>query len=351
MKVFVTGATGLLGNNLVKELLAQGHTVKALVRSARKAEIVLPRHDNLTIIEGDMERVSGFAEHLVQVDALFHTAAYFREYYDAGEHWSQLERINVRGTIQLLEEAEQRGVGKVVYTSSSGVLGDALAGDRVDETTPPGRRQTQNLYLKSKVLAEQAIQQFLQHSDLPVTFILPSAMIGPGDAGPTPEGQLVLNFVNRELPAILEGGMNFVDARDVAQAMITAVERGRSGERYLVSHAYLSLDELMDMLEGVTGVPKPRRHLSARTAMVLATVMEFVARLRGTASLISRASVGVLQMRSTYDSAKAQRELGVTYRSLADTLRDTVAWYEEHGYLEADKLPRLDSSRMRGVNG
>jgi dihydroflavonol-4-reductase len=334
MKTFVTGATGLLGNNIVRQLLAQGHTVKALVRSPRKAEIVLPQHGNLTIVAGDMEHIPGFAGHLAEADVLFHTAAYFREYYGAGEHWSQLERINVGGTIQLLEEAARRGVRKVVCTSSSGVLGEAPNGAPVDETTPPGPRQTHNLYLKSKVLAEQAIQQFLQRNTLPVTLILPSAMFGPGDAGPTPEGQLVLNFVNRKIPAILEGGMTIVDARDVAQAMIVAVEKGHRGERYLVSHAYLSLLELMNLLEGVTGVPKPRRRLSARSAMALATLMEFVARWRGTASPISRASVGVLQTHSAHNTAKAQRELGVTYRPFEDTLRDTVAWYASHDFFE-----------------
>jgi dihydroflavonol-4-reductase len=338
VKAFVTGSTGLLGNNLAQELLAQGHTVVALVRSPRKAELVLPSHDNLKIVTGDMEDISSFAEHLAQVDALFHTAAYFREYYGAGEHWEKLERINVRGTLQLLEESERRGVGKVIHTSSSGVLGDVPGGAPVDETTPPGPRQAQNQYLKSKLLAEQGIQEFVRRSALPVALILPAAMIGPGDAGPTPEGQLVLNFVKRRIPAILEGGLNFVDARDVARAMIAAVEKGRSGERYLVSHTYLSLADLFEKLEEVTGVPKPRRRLSARSAMALATVMEFVARLRGTASLIDRESVRTLQNRSTHNSAKAQRELGVTYRPIEDTLYDTVAWYAGNGFLEAHQL-------------
>src|SRR6266496_3290506 len=156
-------------------------------------------------------------------DVLFHTAAYFREYYQPGDHWAMLEAINVQGTLALLAEAERRGVKKVIYTSSNGVIGARPSGEPSDESDPPNARATQNLYMKSKVLAEHAVQAFLAHSTLPVVLILPGWMFGPGDAAPTSSGQIVLDFLNRRLPGIVTVGGDAVDARDVAQAMINAV--------------------------------------------------------------------------------------------------------------------------------
>ncbi|MBC8171474.1 MAG: NAD-dependent epimerase/dehydratase family protein, partial [Anaerolineae bacterium] len=168
MKAFVTGSTGLLGSNLVNLLLAQGHEVKALVRSEAKARKFLtdPR---IEIIQGDMEKVDGFAAELQGCDVLFHTAAYFREYYGPGDHWATLEKINVHGTIRLLELAEKAVVKKVIYVSSSGVIGRKPDGSPADETTAPDQlAERENLYFKSKVAAEQAVANFLKTHHLPV---------------------------------------------------------------------------------------------------------------------------------------------------------------------------------------
>src|SRR5689334_16399159 len=110
MKAFVTGSTGLLGSNLVQLLLAQGFEVKALARSKQKAEQILGKNTKAQIILGDMEDVGGFASELADVDVLFHVAAYFREYFGPGDHWTKLKQINIDGTIQILTEAEKRGV-------------------------------------------------------------------------------------------------------------------------------------------------------------------------------------------------------------------------------------------------
>lgn len=328
MRAFVTGSTGLLGGNLVRLLRQQGYQVRALVRSRQKAERLLAKLE-VEYVEGDMADVAGFAPALAGCDVLFHTAAYFREYFQPGDHWSTLAAINVEGTLALLRAAEQHGVKKVIYASSNTVVGMDPSTTAGDERTPPDEYAQSNLYIKSKVLAEQRIAEFLRGSALPVVLILPAWMFGPGDAAPTSSGQIVLDFLNRKLPGVLvDGGGAPVDVRDVAQAMISAVERGVSGERYIVGgDAFIGFAEIYAMLERISGVPAPRMRIPFRAAMLLATLLEGWSRLSGKPTLITRSGVRTVHRRHTTRSAKAMRELGVALRPFEETLRDEVAWF------------------------
>ncbi len=168
MKAFVTGSTGLLGNNLVRLLVEKGHYVKALVRSKDKA---LKQFGDLPVeyVVGDMENVAGFAAEMKDCDILFHTAAYFREYYEKSrDHWKILENINVKGSLKILETAEKQGVAKAIYVSSSGTIGMKADGSPGDENTPPSPYTENNLYFKSKVLADKAVTEFAQNSKMTV---------------------------------------------------------------------------------------------------------------------------------------------------------------------------------------
>jgi dihydroflavonol-4-reductase len=333
MKAFVTGSTGLLGSNLVRLLVEQGHQVKVLARSKEKASQVLENLD-VTVVRGDMLRVQDFASELEGCDVLFHTAAYFREYYQPGNHWQLLEDINVKGTIQLLEEAEKHGIQKAVYVSSSGVIGMKPGGRPGDEMTPPPTLAEDNLYFKSKVLAEGAVHQFVQEHNLPVVLILPGWMWGPQDAAPTNSGRLVLDFLQQKIPAILDGGSCVVDARDVAQAMIqAAVQDIPSGERFIVGGNYYSLSELMHSLEAVTGVPGPKQHLPYFMGLTYAWFAETYARMTNGSTLLSIDGLRIMHAKVQVDSSKAARELGITGRPLEKTLQDKVSWYQTHGHI------------------
>src|SRR5271166_5024555 len=127
MRAFVTGATGLLGSNIINSLLAEGHEVKGLVRSKEKAQRVFPKNE-IEFVTGDMCEVGAFALALKGCDVLFHTAAYFREYYQPGDHRAILEKVNVQGAIDLLIAAEKNGLRKAIHISSSGVLGGTVFG-------------------------------------------------------------------------------------------------------------------------------------------------------------------------------------------------------------------------------
>jgi dihydroflavonol-4-reductase len=327
MRVFVTGGTGLLGSNLVQLLARDGHSVTALVRSKERAARQLGGL-GVQLVEGDMGDVAGFAPALAGHDLLYHVAAYFREYYQPGDHWAPLQRVNIDGTTALLRAAEAHGVGRVVYASSSGVLGARPDGQPADEGTPPDAMVRDNLYFRSKLLAEEAIATFLQTSRLPVVLVLPGWMFGPGDWAPTSSGRIVLDFLNRRLPVGIPGVGTPVDARDVAAAMVAAAERGRSGERYIVGgDAAVPFRELFGLLEELSGVPGPRVYPPFWFAYVYGFLSESYGRITGRPVTATLEGVRTLSEARPTSSAKAIRELGASFRPLRDTLRDEIAWF------------------------
>ena len=331
---FVTGSTGLLGNNLVRLLVERGHRVKALARSKQKAAQQFAGLD-VEVIEGDMTAVPAFQDALRGVDVLFHTAAYFRDSYKGGRHWDELYRVNVKGTEALLAAAYEAGVRRMVHTSTSGVL-DGPPGGLIDETMPRAESDA-NDYFRSKILTDRSIDAFLEsHPDFDATFVLPGFMFGPGDIGPTASGQLVLDFARRKLPGIVPGTFSVVDARDVAACQIAAAGRGLRSERYLCAGRHKTMPEILAMIERASGVKAPSLRIPMGLLFAIAAGYEAYARITGRPVLISLASVQLLSReneRSRFDHARSERELGVTFRSFEETLADEVAWYRDHGDL------------------
>ncbi|MGO4744868.1 SDR family oxidoreductase [Serratia quinivorans] len=325
---FVTGATGLLGNNLVRELIAQGYAVKALVRSLEKGRQQFGATKGIELIAGDMADVASFAEQLQGCDVLFHTAAYFRDNYKGGNHWAKLKAVNVGGTEHLLEQAYRSGIRRFVHTSSIAVL-NGEPGQPIDETCLRLPEDADDYY-RSKILADEVVLQFLErHPDMHGSLVLPGWMWGPGDLGPTSSGQLANDVMQGKLPGLVTGSFSVVDARDVAQAMILAAERGKRGERYLAAGRHTTMHQLVPLLGRITGVKTPTRTLPLPLLYLVATLQEAYARLSGKPVLLSLATVRLMVKeanRSHFNHAKSERELGLTFRPLEQTLQDTVAW-------------------------
>lgn len=326
MKAFVTGATGLLGNNLVRALRAEGHEVVGLVRSDAKARRLLDG-TGVTWLVGDMRSPEAFAPALGGCDAVFHTAAYFREYYQPGDHAEALAAVNVRGTLALMALADDVGVRTFVHTSSSGTIGSKPDGSPGDEDTqaPPIARE--NLYFRSKVDGDAQIHAFAPKRGMAIIEILPGWMWGPGDAAPTGSGQLAQDFLARNVPAIPPGGANVVDARDVAKGMIRAAERAKHGARFLIAGPTMSIAEMLSALERVSGIPGPRMRLPYSLAFAFACASEVWSRISGRPALMTRVALRSMNNPARATSARAERELDVRFRPFDETARDVVAWY------------------------
>ena len=334
---FVTGATGLLGNNLVRALLGRGVAVKALVRSPEKGQQQFAGLAGVELVVGDMENVPAFVPALRGCDVVFHTAAFFRDNYKGGSHWETLRRINVDGTAALIGQAYAAGVQRFVQTSSIAVLNGA-PGAVIDETNDRDPAEADDYY-RSKILADRAVQDFLKATpDMHATFVLPGWMWGPGDIGPTSAGQVALDTVLAKLPGLVPGSFSVVDARDVALAQIAAAQRGRRGERYLAAGRHMTMRELIPLIGRVAGVPTPARALPLPLLYALAGVQEIYARLSGKPVLLSLATVRLMVSeadRTRFSHAKSERELGLGFRPVEETVRDVISWYRGHGWLPA----------------
>jgi len=332
---FVTGATGLLGNNLVRLLVSRGVHVRALVRSREKAE---KQFENLPveIVVGEVTNVPRFAALLEGVTAIYHTVAYFRENYQGGKHWNELYETNVRGTAALFEEAHRAGVRRIVHTSSVAVLTGAR-GQVIDETM--GRRAAEaDDYYRSKILTDREVDTFLEkHPEMWACLVLPGWMVGPGDRGPTSSGQVILDFLRRKLPGVPPATFSVVDARDVAETMWLAGQKGRRGERYIAAGRHMSMAELFQNLERVSGVPSPRWEVPSPILYLLGVANEIWSRFSRQPALISLATVQLMLQerdRTQFIHGKTERELGIRFRPVEETLRDTITWYRENGWLE-----------------
>lgn len=331
---FVTGATGLLGNNLVRELIGRGFSVKALVRSLDKGQQQFAGLMGVELVLGDMADVSAFADKLQGCDVVFHTAAFFRDNYKGGSHWKELKRINVDGTALLIEQAYDAGIRRFVQTSSIGVL-NGEPGMPIDETCLRELDDADDYY-RSKILADQAVLLFLErHPDMHASLVLPGWMWGPADIGPTSSGQFVNDVVLGKLPGLVPGSFSVVDARDVAQAHIAAAAHGKRGGRYLAAGRHMTMRQLVPLLGKIANVKTPTRDLPLPLLYTLAAVQEIYARISGRPILLSLATVRLMVKeagRTHFNHAKSERELALKFRPLEQTVADTVTWYRSHDW-------------------
>ncbi|OJH41330.1 SDR family oxidoreductase [Cystobacter ferrugineus] len=350
---FVTGSTGLLGNNLVRLLTSRGVRVKALIRSPERARKLLAGVP-VELVEGDLENVESFAPAMREADVLFHTAAYFRDSYKGGSHAAGLMRINVEGTRALLEAAYRQGVRRVVHTSSIAVLAPRPGHPLINETMRRDAELEPDAYYRSKILADQEVDAALErHPDLHASLVLPGFMNGPGDSGPTTAGQLVLDFLHGRLPGVINTRFAYVDARDVAAALVAAAEKGLRGERYLAAGRDLHVGEALAVLSSVTGLPAPERQVPDVLLGTLALLNETWARLSGRPVLVSWQGFRTLRRERTntaFDSSKAERLLGIRFRPLEETFTDAVEWFATNGYVDRARLPRAVASPVPRVS-
>jgi dihydroflavonol-4-reductase len=328
MRVLVTGGTGFLGANLVRELLGDGATVRVLARagSDRRALRGLP----VEVVVGDLVEPASLGAALAGVEVLYHAAADYRL-------WAPdprvLYRVNVEGTRALLWAAEAAGVSRVVHTSSVGTLGLPRDGAPGTEATPVALEDMVGDYKRSKYLAEREAESAAARG-LPVVIVNPSAPVGPWDWKPTPTGKMLVDYLRGRMFAYVETGLNVVHVRDVARGHIRAAERGRVGERYILGHAAgnLTLREIFGALQAYTGVPAPRFRLPHAAALGIATVLEAASRVTGREPLASRTAVRMAAKRMFFDPAKAIHELGLPQTPVETALRDAVDWFWQHGY-------------------
>jgi dihydroflavonol-4-reductase len=327
--VVITGPTGHIGNVLIRELLKRGEQVRALV---------LPGED-LTPVEGlDIETVEGNIldlDSLVRAfegaDVVYHLAGVIS--IVPGE-WDRLYNVNVVGTRNVIRACFTCGARRLVYASSIHAFREPPPGITFDETSPFDPEKLSMEYDKSKAMATLEVLEAVKNG-LDAVVVCPTGVMGPYDYRLSEMGRLIRDFSKKTLIGYVNGAYDFVDVRDVAEGLILACERGRSGESYILSGERITIPEIMSLLEELTGTPRPRLKFPVWVAQLAAAVFLplylIVTRKR---PLLTTCSIQTLQRNSETTSQKAVHELGYSARPLRQSVEDSINWLKQHGMLD-----------------
>jgi dihydroflavonol-4-reductase len=326
MKALVTGGSGFIGSAVVMELLKRGQPMRALVRSQEQPGNLAGL--NVELAEGDLLDQASLYRALEGCDRVYHLAAVYANWLPDRR---VMLRSNIEGTRNLLQACLDRKIERVVYTSSVAALG-AHGQTPADESAQFNLADTGDVYHLSKYQAEQTALEFAGKG-LPIVILNPSNPIGPRDLKPTPTGALILNVLKRKLPGYVDGGVNVVDVEDVAVAHVTAMEKGRPGEKYVLGNANLSIHDYFQLIAEVGGGRAPAMRIPLPFAVATAHLYEAVAAVTQKPPLTTPGWAKVGSRYSFWNSSKAVRELGLPQTPIHESLKKAIAWFRENRYL------------------
>ncbi len=325
---FITGATGFIGRHVAAALIRRGWSLRALCRKHSAGPWDLP---GISWHIGDIRNPRDVMNAISGAEAVFHLAADYR-LWAPNPH--EIYESNVTGTVNVLQAALATGVMRVVHTSSVGALGLRSDGTPADENTPVSLDDMVGHYKRSKFLAEREAEKSLEKG-LSVVFVHPSTPVGPGDHKPTPTGKIIVDFLNRKMPAYIDTGLNLVDVRDVAEGHCLALEKGRTGGKYILGNRNLTLAEIFQILEAISKVPAPRVKLPHTPILWLAGILSLVSRVTRREPLFPYEGVKMAAKRMYFDPSRAIRELGFPQTPVETALSDAVAWFRLNGYVKS----------------
>jgi dihydroflavonol-4-reductase len=328
MRAFVTGATGFVGSHVARVLAEQGADLRLLVRSSSNPKNI--QGLNAERVVGDLRNPPSLEKAMAGCDVVFHVAADYRLWIRDPE---QMYRTNVEGTRTILQATRSNRVRRMVYTSSVATMGFASNGQPADENSPVSLENMIGHYKRSKFMAEQLVLQAAK-SGMDVVVVNPTTPVGEQDIKPTPTGQIIVDFLKKKFPAYVDTGLNLVDVIECARGHVAALERGRSGQRYILGGENLTLKQILDKLAAITGLRSPTVRVPYIVALATGVVDEIV-----TGHIFRReprATIDAVRMgrkKMFVSSAKAERELGWKTVPVDNALQRAVEWFQAHGYV------------------
>jgi dihydroflavonol-4-reductase len=343
MKTLLTGANGFLGSAVMRQLLADGHEVRVLLRANSNWSNI--NHYPVEISVGDLRDAASLKRAVKGCTHLFHVAADYRLWIPDPQ---AMYATNVQGTQSLILAAADADISRMVYTSSVATLGFNQDGSPADETTPSSLCMMTGHYKRSKFLAEQVVQQLTDRYQLPLVIVNPSTPIGPCDIKPTPTGRIVLDTLLGRMPAYVATGLNVAHVDDVAKGHLAAFKKGQAGERYVLGGENMSLLQILTTIDELTDKTIKRLCLPQNLVLPMAWLMEKTARLTGNEPRATVDSVRMAKRLMYFSSAKAMRELNYHHRPAAEAINDAIVWFTENGYCEANQIrqPGYDRTIM-----
>jgi dihydroflavonol-4-reductase len=327
LKAFITGATGFLGSHVARALFEEGAELRLLVRSNSNPQNLRGLKAETAV--GDLRDAASIEKAMSGCDTVFHVAADYRLWV---RDPAEMYRSNVGGTRAILDAARKLRVRRVLYTSSVATMGFSSNGHPANEDSPVSLSDMIGHYKRSKFMAEQIALE-AGRSGLEVVTVNPTTPVGEQDIKPTPTGRIVVDFLKRKFPAYVETGLNLVDVRECARGHVAALEKGRSGERYILGGENLTLKQILDKLGKITGLPSPRIKLPYAVAFAAGFVDEAITGRvfrREPRATVDTVRMGKKKMFASSD--KAERELGWKIVPVDDALSRAVEWFRANGY-------------------
>ena len=331
-KKLVIGASGFLGSHVTRQLVARGDDVRVLIRATSSARGIdgLP----VEVRHGDIFDLAGVRAALRRCDVVYYCVVDARPWLlDPAPLW----RTNVDGLRGVLDVALDSDLRRFVYTSTIGTIGRSTTG-RADETTPHNWLDVGGDYIRSRVAAEQMVLRYSSERGLPAVAMCVANTYGAGDWLPTPHGGLLSAAVHGKLPFSIDGyAAEVVGIEDAARAMVLAGERGRVGERYIVSERWMSTREIHEIGCAAVGVDPPMRRIPIRAMSLMSYPSSWVARLRGRDTKLTPLNIRLMHVMTPMDHSKVVRELGWNPAPTSDSIVEAAHFFRESGRVKESR--------------
>jgi dihydroflavonol-4-reductase len=337
MATLITGATGVIGSSVVRELIRDGQEVRALVR--KTSDLRNLRGLDLKLCEGDVLDRASVEQAMQGCDRVHHLAGVYAHWHPRGAEF--IHRVNIQGTRHVLETAERLKVPRVIHCSSISAVGFYPDRPSTEEDFPvEDEEMRRSPYRLSKVLSERLAFEFARKG-LNLSIVNPGSPIGVRDWMPTPTGRTILDFLNGRMPAYAEVGINLIDVEDLAQGFVLAEKKGRPGERYILGNYNTTLANFFGLIAEETGLPAPRIKLPAGLIRIMAAISEPIANWTQRPPLVAIEQALHLNYNEFVDCTKAREELGLPQNDIRIAIRKAVGYYLEEGLVRPERARRI----------
>jgi dihydroflavonol-4-reductase len=328
--VAVTGISGLVGGNLVRALLSRGARVRGLIHHDTRAIQGLA----VECIPGDVLDTNSLRQAFTGADVVYHCAAHISLQTGDREH---INAVNITGTRNVVNACRECDVRRLVHLSSIHALDQQAASTTIDETTPLALSPDHLPYDRSKAAGELEVRRAIA-AGLDAVILNPTGIIGPYDFKPSFFGRAVLALAKGKMPALVKGGFDWIDVRDVVAGMLQAESHAPPGSSYILSGSWRSIRAVADQVAAWAGVPAPRFAAPLWAAYLGIPLMNLIAKIQKTAPLYTRVSLDALRLNRPVSSALAERELNHSPRSFETTISDSLDWFAQNGYLSREVM-------------
>lgn len=331
--ILMTGGTGFLGQALLPLLLENKQSVRVLVlqqdpQAAHLPEGVEVCYGNL-LNDADLDRFFTVPEN--EPVSLIHCASFITMSIKPVE---KVHQVNVEGTRRLIERCLKKGVQQMIYVSSVHAIMEAPFGQTMKEPGSTHPDSVHGYYAKTKAEATALVMRARQEQGLPASIVYPAGMAGPGDFSVGNLTQMFMDYFAGKIPIGVQGGYNFCDVRDVAQAIFTLFDQRIIGKDYVLAGEYIKVGEILDLIHKYVQVPKIKGKVPLWLARLALPFLSLRNKLLGLKPVFSSYSLYTLGINSSFDSSKATRDLGYQPRPIQDTIRDTARWLAAQGHVK-----------------